>query len=83
MIDRQAVYEKLGGHCAYCGKKIEIKNMQIDHLQPKSRGGTDDFENLLPSCRSCNHYKRADTLGSSERKSLLLQKDAIKSTSTE
>lgn len=28
---RQAVYEKYGGHCAYCGKEITIKEMQVDH----------------------------------------------------
>ena len=28
---RQQVYEKYGGHCAYCGKKIEYKDMQVDH----------------------------------------------------
>lgn len=62
MIDRKAVYLKCDGHCAYCGKKITLRTMQVDHIQPKSRGGTDDFKNLMPSCRSCNHYKRADTL---------------------
>lgn len=56
-IDRQAVYEKWGGVCAYCGKVIEFKDMQVDHLIPKRKGGTDDFDNLMPSCRRCNHYK--------------------------
>lgn len=36
--------------------------MQVDHLVPIKRGGTDDIENLMPSCRRCNHYKRAHTL---------------------
>jgi len=61
-IDRQAVYQKYDGHCAYCGKEIEYKEMQVDHLHPKARwygaGDVDSFENLLPSCRRCNHYKR-------------------------
>ena len=56
-IDRHAVYEKWGGVCAYCGKVIEFKDMQVDHLIPKRKGGTDDFDNLMPSCRRCNHYK--------------------------
>jgi hypothetical protein len=33
-IDRQAVYDKYQGHCAYCGKEIEFKEMQIDHIAP-------------------------------------------------
>ena len=58
-IDRQKVYDKYDGHCAYCGKPITIKDMQIDHILSKRNGGTDDIDNLNPSCRLCNHYKRA------------------------
>lgn len=61
-INRREVLDKYDGHCAYCGKMIDLKTMQVDHLQPKCLGGTDDFENLMPSCRRCNHYKRASTL---------------------
>jgi 5-methylcytosine-specific restriction endonuclease McrA len=61
-IDRQAVLEKYNKHCAYCGKKITLRTMQVDHIVPKARKGTDDFSNLNPSCRRCNHYKRALTL---------------------
>ena len=62
MIDRQKVYEKFNGHCAYCGKVITVKEMQVDHIVSKRRYGTDDFENLYPACRQCNHYKRAEPL---------------------
>ena len=58
-IDRQKVYEKYNGHCAYCGKAIAIKDMQVDHILSKRNGGTNDIANLNPSCRLCNHYKRA------------------------
>ena len=58
-IDRQKVYDKYNGHCAYCGKAITIKDMQVDHILSKRNGGTDDITNLNPSCRMCNHYKRA------------------------
>ena len=58
-IDRQKVYDKYNGHCAYCGKAIKIKDMQVDHILPKRNGGTNDIDNLNPSCRLCNHYKRA------------------------
>ena len=61
-IDRQKVYEKYNGHCAYCGKAITIKDMQVDHILSKRNGGTDDIANLNPSCRMCNHYKRADSV---------------------
>lgn len=66
-IHRESVYKKYDGHCAYCGKKIEMHEMQVDHFQPKgsyTNPGTDDLENLMPSCRRCNHYKRANGLES-------------------
>lgn len=59
---RLQVYEKCHGHCGYCGCELEYKNMQVDHMHPLRRGGTDDFENLLPSCKSCNHYKSTLTV---------------------
>lgn len=64
---REAVYKKYDGHCAYCGKEIEYKDMQVDHFLPlKAWGiedaGTDDLSNLMPACRTCNHYKRANSL---------------------
>lgn len=65
---RELVYKKFNGHCAYCGKKIEFKNIQVDHLIPKATWEKHDieeiecFENYMPSCRRCNHYKRANSL---------------------
>lgn len=59
---RKAVWDKTGGHCAYCGCLIELRQMQIDHVTPLRKGGTNDFDNLLPACRSCNHYKDTFTV---------------------
>lgn len=67
---REAVYNKYDGHCAYCGKKIEYKEMQVDHLIPVQRERfkkyseeeIECFENYMPACRRCNHYKHAHSL---------------------
>jgi len=67
---REAVYNKYDGHCAYCGKKLEPKGWQLDHLIPYQRerfgryteGQIECFENYMPACRRCNHYKRAHSL---------------------
>lgn len=62
---RHIVYEKYGGKCAYCGKPIDYKDMQVDHFIAKrgwNESGSDDISNLMPSCRMCNHYKRANPL---------------------
>ena len=73
-IDRGKVYSKYDGHCGYCGKEITIKEMQVDHMIPKSavyyQLRKDEnaiekihcFDNLMPTCRRCNHYKRADNI---------------------
>jgi 5-methylcytosine-specific restriction endonuclease McrA len=38
------------------------KTMQVDHVHSLYQGGADEFENMLPSCRSCNHRKGAMSL---------------------
>jgi 5-methylcytosine-specific restriction endonuclease McrA len=67
---RERVYNKYEGRCAYCGKVLEYKQMQVDHYYPQCkerfysrRFGIDVHaeENLMPTCRRCNHYKRAAT----------------------
>lgn len=55
--ERNEVYKKCNGHCAYCGIEIDYKDMQVDHAIPLRIGGEDAMKNMLPSCRSCNHYK--------------------------
>lgn len=59
---RLAVHSKFGGKCAYCGLEIDIKKMQVDHIEPKFRGGSDDMGNLHPACASCNNWKHSFTL---------------------
>lgn len=54
---RRQVLDKTSGRCAYCGCPLSLNKMQIDHVVPLHNGGTNDIDNLLPSCRSCNHYK--------------------------
>lgn len=67
---RQEVFNKYGGRCAYCGKVLSPKGWQLDHLIPvqRERCGkateleVENFKNFMPSCRRCNHYKRAHSL---------------------
>lgn len=65
---REEVYKKFNNRCAYCGKKIDYKDMQVDHYYPKRNPSyakryfnvdVEDIKNLMPSCRRCNHYKRS------------------------
>lgn len=60
---REQIYQKYDGHCAYCGCKLDYKDMQVDHVVSVFYyNGTDDIENLMPSCRMCNFYKSTFSL---------------------
>ena len=52
---REYLLEKWGHRCAYCG--AENVPLEIDHIVPKSRGGSDRVSNLTISCRDCNLAK--------------------------
>ena len=32
--DREAIHAMYAGHCAYCGEKLRLEDMQVDHMQP-------------------------------------------------
>lgn len=55
--ERLDIYNKYNGRCGYCGEKIDIKDMQVDHIVALRVGGTDTLDNMICSCRSCNRYK--------------------------
>ena len=52
---REYLLEKFQRKCAYCGKK-DVP-LEIEHIVPKSRGGTDRVTNLTIACRPCNQKK--------------------------
>ena len=52
---REYLLEKWGRKCAYCG--AENVPLQVEHIVPKRRGGTDRVSNLTLACRDCNQAK--------------------------
>ena len=66
---REALKNKFGGHCAYCGCQLGDK-WQADHLEPIRRNGDgtclnpelDCYENLMPACNVCNKNKHSFSL---------------------
>ena len=52
---REYLLEKWGRRCAYCG--AENVPLEVEHIVPKSRGGTDRVSNLTLACRNCNEKK--------------------------
>jgi hypothetical protein len=63
------VSERAGGRCEYCLAPDSAFNfpLEVDHFVPGSAGGSNDPENLVLACRSCNSYKAFHQLGLSER----------------
>jgi 5-methylcytosine-specific restriction endonuclease McrA len=47
--------------CQYCGKTLPKKDLNIDHVKPRSRGGTSTWENVVCSCLDCNRKKGGRT----------------------
>jgi 5-methylcytosine-specific restriction endonuclease McrA len=60
--DRKKIFDKFGGHCAYCGNEIDLCNMQVDHINPRQHPDRDNIENINPSCPICNNWKHCDNL---------------------
>ena len=56
---REYLLEKWGRQCAYCGARNVP--LEIEHLVPKSRGGSNRVSNLTLSCRKCNQKKGSKT----------------------
>lgn len=54
-LSRRAIFYRDGFRCQYCGK--ESKNMTLDHIMPRSRGGPHVWENVVSACIPCNHRK--------------------------
>ena len=52
-LTRKAVFARDGGRCVYCGAAAT----SLDHVVPKSRGGTHSWDNVVSACRRCNHVK--------------------------
>lgn len=54
---RQIVYNRYRGKCAICGKHLPIKDMCINLIVPKSKGGYKDFANMQCTCEPCCKMK--------------------------
>jgi 5-methylcytosine-specific restriction endonuclease McrA len=57
-LSRRGVLRRDSNQCAYCKRSANT----IDHVQPKSRGGLDTWENLVACCLRCNNIKGDKTL---------------------
>jgi 5-methylcytosine-specific restriction endonuclease McrA len=59
-LSRREVFARDRHTCQYCG--TVSRDLTIDHVVPKHRGGRHEWENLVAACRTCNHRKGSKTL---------------------
>ncbi|MGK9369051.1 HNH endonuclease [Melioribacter sp. Ez-97] len=55
ILTRKNILKRDGHRCAYCGRGD--LPLTVDHVVPKSRGGSDTWENLVAACLPCNNKK--------------------------
>jgi 5-methylcytosine-specific restriction endonuclease McrA len=55
-LSRRAVLARDGYRCQYCGS---TRHLTLDHVVPRSKGGTTSWENIVTSCAPCNVRKGA------------------------
>jgi 5-methylcytosine-specific restriction endonuclease McrA len=53
-ITRRAVFARDGWACQYCGSRTSLT---VDHVIPRSKGGSSEWENIVASCAPCNRRK--------------------------
>jgi site-specific DNA-methyltransferase (adenine-specific) len=54
---KERLYKKQNCLCNACKTNFDIRNLEIDHIIPKSKGGGDYYENYQLLCGSCNRIK--------------------------
>ncbi|MBI5778880.1 MAG: HNH endonuclease [Planctomycetes bacterium] len=56
-FNRKNIMMRDNYQCQYCGKKQALNSMTIDHVVPRSRGGTTEWTNAVTCCSKCNTKK--------------------------
>ncbi|NLF73469.1 MAG: HNH endonuclease [Candidatus Anammoximicrobium sp.] len=56
-LNRRTLFARDGHCCQYCGKPYPHSQLSLDHVTPRSRGGTTCWENVVTCCLHCNSQK--------------------------
>lgn len=60
-FNRRNVFARDGNICQYCGRGFPTSELSLDHVVPRSRGGTTSWENIVCACVNCNVRKGGRT----------------------
>lgn len=58
-LTRKEIFARDGWACVYCGRVT--RDLTLDHVIPRHRGGPHSWENLVAACKPCNHRKAGRT----------------------
>jgi 5-methylcytosine-specific restriction endonuclease McrA len=60
-FSRKSIMARDEYRCQYCNKKLAAAKLSIDHIIPRSRGGSSNWDNLVACCSKCNTKKGGKT----------------------
>lgn len=56
-FNRSTILMRDGFECQYCGDSLNLSEMTLDHVVPRSKGGPTSYENIVSCCMACNTRK--------------------------
>jgi len=59
---KRVLFNRDNWQCQYCGINLDYKSITIDHVHPRSKGGTTTWKNCVSACKRCNLKKGSKTL---------------------
>ncbi len=56
-FNRKNIFARDKNRCQYCGKKVPTSELSLDHVIPRTQGGTSSWKNIVCACTNCNKHK--------------------------
>ena len=56
-FNRKNIFARDKNKCQYCGKKVPTSELSLDHVIPRTQGGTSNWNNIVCACTNCNKHK--------------------------
>lgn len=60
-LSNRTLFQRDDHLCLYCGGRFSAQHLSRDHVRPVSKGGCDDWNNVVTACVRCNNYKAGRT----------------------
>ena len=55
--NKRRLFGSQEGKCNWCGDEFAMRNLEVDHIIARSKGGTDHLDNVQLLCGHCNRVK--------------------------